>query len=114
MMGSYPAYVVRSKTETLAYPHYSDPTWRSARLIFGAQVETDESNYADRLREWSRKDAERASAAVEGMDRTVAMWETWLTTYHQRPVVVRYIIAEVSPSTGYAYYFLGYDYVQVE
>lgn len=110
-MSYYPAHVAHSKTQVLSFPHYSDDRWRTAQLIYGAQGKTDECNYSDRLWQWDSEAAQRGSEAAKGMGRTAAMWETWLSAYHQRPVVVRYILGGTNWSSGYEYYVLGYDYL---
>lgn len=109
-MGYYPAFKATSKEQTLAYPHYSDERWRNAQLIYGTQGKTDEGAYSDRLWQWNYEAAKRASEATKGMGRTAAMWEAWLSEYYQRPVVVRYILGGVNWSTGYDYYYVGFDY----
>jgi hypothetical protein len=112
-MGFYPAYIATSPDQVLAYPHYSDDRWRTAQLIYGRECRTTEGNYSDRMWEWDHKAAERASVACKAavLDlRTARGVEAWLAAYHQRPVVLRYIMAGCNLATGYEYYFYGYDY----
>lgn len=112
-MSAYPAYVATSIDQVLAYPHYSDERWREAQLIYGKKCKCDNGNYSDRLWQWDSVAAERASAACKAAGvagRTVRSWETWLSAYHERPVIVRYILGGSNWSTGYEYYFIGYDW----
>lgn len=116
-MSYYPAYVATSPDQVLAYPHYSDERWREAQLIYGKKVKCDNGAYSDRLWEWDYEAAERGSAACKeaGLtNRTAHMWETWLSAYHERPVTVRYIMGGSNWSTGYEYYFIGYDWADKE
>ena len=113
-MSAYPVYVAASKTQKLAYPHHSDERWRTAQLIFGSECTCDNSNYSDRLWEWDRDAAQRGEAAwaeFGDTSRTAHKWEAYLSAYHERAVDVRYIMAGVNLATGFAYYFIGYDWV---
>lgn len=110
-MGYYPAYVATSPDQALAYPHYSDERWHTAQLIYGEKQHTTECNYSDRLWQWDREAAERASAACKDIRaRTARHTEAWLSAYHNRPVTLRYIMAGCNLATGYEYYVYGYDY----
>jgi len=111
-MGYYAIYKATSKDQVLACPHYSDERWRDAQLIYGTQGKTDEGAYSDRLWQWNYEAAERASAATKGMSDSAARWEKWLSEYYQRPVVVRYILGGVNWSSGYNYYYVGFDYTR--
>ena len=112
-MGTSPAYVATSADQTLAYPHYSDATWRSAQLIYGHRCKTAECNSSDRLWEWDYTAADRASEACKaaGLRERTARWiEAWLSAYHGKQVTLRYILGGSNLATGYEYYVYGYDY----
>ena len=112
-MGYYPAYIASSPDQILAYPHYSDDRWRTAQLIYGRECKTVECNYSDRLWQWDWAAAERASEVCKaaGMTPRTARWtEAWLSAYHGKPVLLRYIMGGSNLATGYGYYVYGYDY----
>lgn len=112
-MGYYPAYVATSLDQVLAYPHYSDERWSDAQLIYGKKCKCDEVNYSDRLYQWDSESAQRASNVLKeaGLNaRTARGIQVWLTEYHQRPVIIRYIMGGTNWSSGYAYYVYGYDF----
>lgn len=114
-MGPYPADIATSPDQTLAYPHYSDERWNKAQLIYGRECKTDTCNYSDRLWEWDYAAAKRASETCKaaGLQTRTARWvEAWLSAYHGRPVVLRYILGGTNWATGYEYYVYGYDYAQ--
>lgn len=101
-----------SPSAVLPYPHYTDEYWNTARLIWGQECKTAECNYSDRLWQWNYEAAERAGQAVKGMPDTAARAEKWLSAYHERPVILRYIMAGCNASSGFAYYVYGYDYAE--
>src|SRR5689334_7504705 len=112
MYSYYPTTHTNDLDTTLAYPHYSDERWREAHLIFGAKQKTNNSAYSDRLWEWNYEAAQRASETckAQGLKPNTARWaEAWLSAYHNKPVALRYIYAQVNWSNGYPVYFYGYD-----
>lgn len=94
----------------IPYPHYSDDRWKQAQLVWGTEQRCTEVNYDDRLWQWDWDAGERAREATKGMDRTARMYQQWLSAYHSKPVVLRYVMAGCNWSSGYAYYVFGYDY----
>lgn len=114
MSGYYPAIVATSPDQQLSYPHYSDERWRTAQLIYGRECSTTECNYSDRLYQWDSAAYDRATAALRDhaglRPRTARYIEAWLSAYHGRPVLLRYIMGGVNLATGYEYYVYGYDY----
>ena len=62
-MGHYPAYIATSPDQVLALPHYSDERWLKPQMIYGKECKTDNANYSDRLWQWGRDAAERATEA---------------------------------------------------
>jgi len=105
--------VAQGYTTPLPYPHYTDHYWNTARLIWGREVKTAECNYSDRLWQWDSQMAERASyvCKLASLPNNTARWvEVYLTFYHDRPVILRYIMAGCNLSSGYAYYVYGYDW----
>lgn len=101
----------------LPYPHYTDRRWQTAQLIWGRECKVTMCNYSDRLWQWDYTAAQQASKTCRdaGLRPDTARWtEAWLTRYHGRPVVLRYIMAGCNAATGYAYYVYGYDYASKE
>ena len=112
---AYECYIARTPDQILAYPHHTRmDIWGTARLIYGEKQKTDQGNYSDRLWEWDYNAGDRASAACnkQGLTRrTARQWEAWLSTYHDRPITLVYIMAGSNHATGYDYYYLGYNWL---
>jgi hypothetical protein len=105
--------VAQGPDEQWAYPHYTDERWLTARVIYGKKGKTTNGNYSDRLWQWDSKAAERAGEACKGLTpRTARFMETWLSAYHGRKVILRYAMGGVNHSSGYEYYFYGYDWAE--
>lgn len=112
-MSYYAAYVATNENQTLAYPHYSDERWRTPQLIYGRECKCANVNYSDRLWEWDYEAGVSASTACKNLglqSRTAGWTQAWLSTYHGRPVVLRYILGGSNLATGYEYYVYGYDF----
>lgn len=112
-MGYYPANCTQSKTMQLSYPHYSDQRWNSPQLIYGKECKVQNIEYSDRL--WERNWKKAADAADQCKDeglqpRTVVWIERWLSIYHDRAVVVKFVHGGCNVSSGYEYYIYGYNF----
>jgi hypothetical protein len=111
----YEVYIAKNATDTLAYPHYTRmDLWRHAQLIYGVECETQQADYSDRLWEWDHEAARRATEECNARNlpaNTAMCIEQWLCFYHNKPVLLRYIMAGSNWSNGYPYYVYGYDFV---
>lgn len=107
----YPAYVATNEDQTFAYPHYSDERWRTPQLIYGREQKCANVEYSDRLWQWDYEAGVSAGIACKGLAPRTARWtQAWLSAYHGRPVVLRYIFGGCNLATGYEYYVYGYDW----
>lgn len=104
-----PRPVAHGPDDPLPYVHYSNDYWNTARLVYGKEQKCTNGAYSDRLWQWDSKAAERAGQNVKDM-RTPRQHEQWLSAYHDKPVVLRYIMAGCNLATGYTYFFYGYDW----
>ncbi len=102
--------MAHSKDAPLPYPHYTDDYWNTARLVYGKEQRCQEVNYSNRFWQWDWDAADKAGKACKEMEDTPARAEKWLSVYHGKPVMLRYIMAGCNVATGYAYYVYGYDY----
>jgi len=104
--------VTKDKSAVLdTFLHYSDPTARQERSIFGEARKGLFYNYSDRLYgdEWTRgaKQADEAGHAR----KTGAWFEAALKGYHDAETLsLEHIIKGCNMSNGYGYLIFGYTY----
>ena len=107
-------YIPQDKEEKIINfdPHYTNDKFKNMQLVFGTKCKTDCDAYIDRLREWDRKQSDLAQdKANEGCTPGTALWvEKWLSTYYNRLVDIKYIMAGYNWATGYPYQYFAWDW----
>ena len=98
-------------------PHYTDTRFNKAQTVFGKESQSPyghkelEYVYSDRLWQWNWDKAKRAREIANQSKHTPqsCLWyETFLSEYLNKPVLIEHILAGVNVSNGYPYYVLGY------
>lgn len=114
-MGWYPYWKCRTLDDRMPYPHYSDPTWDTYRLVYGDEdTKCDGSADSDRLWEWDYARAEAAWASVpEAQRNTPRGVQTYLSAYHNRPVDLVSIHAITNRSNGYTVWSYAWKWAEV-
>ena len=89
--------------------HYSDPTSRQERTVFGAKKEGLCYNYDDRLAgdKWSEG---LKRAAAEAPRDSARYFEIALNHFHGVNVDLQHVVLGCNVSTGYSYLVFGYTY----
>lgn len=98
-------------TEIETFLHYSDPTARQERTVFGAPRQGLFYNYDDRLigDKWTEgaKAAQETAGIVVGSAR---YFEIILSHFHGKPVSLEHVVLGCNMSNGYSYLVFGYTY----
>lgn len=93
-------------------PHYSNPYFETARLIYGEEKKVEEEAYSDRLAEWDWDKSNKAhDKAMEKKRRnTAGFWQEYLSIYYGRPVELVYILGGFNLANGFPYFYFGWNY----
>lgn len=104
-----------SKTQVLAYAHYSDERFKREQLVYlGCPVSELEElswDYSDRLYGWDFQKARSAeeSAKIEGhKPRTAAWMEVFLSHFYDDAFELKAIATGFNLNSGYDYFVYGY------
>lgn len=96
------------KSFKLPEPHYSNPYWNEARLVWGEKASVDFSEYSDRLYQRTGIDLISKATKDKGISPgTVRYYEELLSQVYESPVEMVYVYAGVNLSSGYYYYCFG-------
>lgn len=93
--------------------HYSDPTARTERTVFGNKQDGLHYNYNDRLEQWDySKWRKGLDLAKEKADyKTAEYYELALKYFHDSDDLdLKHIILGCNMSNGYPYLVFGYTY----
>ena len=97
-------------------PHYTNPRFKTARTVWGAEEEGLSYDYSDRLWEWDYDKAKAASQSASATaKRGTAQWfQDYLSAYYGEPVELCYIMAGFNLGNGYPYQVFGYRFAEWE
>lgn len=89
--------------------HYSDPTTREERTVFGSERKGLFYNYDDRLLgdKWTAGLKIAESQAVKNSAR---YFEIALSHFHDKPASLEHVILGCNMSNGHSYLVFGYMY----
>jgi len=98
-------------------PHYSDPRFKKEQTVFGKPANDSRGHphlhydYSDRLWEWNPEKAELARETANKKSvpaQSCLYYQTYLSAYYGKLLIIEHIIAGVNRSNGYPYIVFGY------
>jgi hypothetical protein len=92
-------------------PHYTDSRFDKEQTIYGKAQKGLSYDYSDRLWQWDWDKAQNAWQSVKDANvnkHTQRGHEMYLSTYFDKPIELRHIIAGINRSNGYSYLVYGY------
>lgn len=104
--------MARNMKDVMPYIHHSNPRWNKLQTIWGEAEEGIQYEYSDRLYQWDREKADKASKeAVEkaGEAFSAKRIQTYLSLYFGRKVELVQVQGGVNTS-GYTYYLYGFRF----
>jgi len=106
------SYVVHDKTQEFeTFLHYSDPTARQERTVFGTPKKKLFYNYSDRLygKEW--EEGWKLALKSGAKPKTAQFYELVLKHFHDSDDLdLQHVILGCNMSNGYSYLIFGYTY----
>lgn len=94
-------------------PHYTEDYYKTPRVIFGKEQNTDSNAYSDRIWQWNYEKSQKSSeiATNSGATLHTARWyQNYLSAYFDRNVEIVYIMAGFNLSNGYPYQFFAWNW----